>query len=892
MKNHPPKWAEKFLKWYCHTDLQEEIHGDAKELFLQRLKKDGIRKARLKYIWDVLRFFRLSNIKSPDTIQNSTLINSGMLSNYLRIVTRNLFKHKLYATINTLGLCIGILCFTLSFLYVSHEFSYESFHNKADRVYRLTQKYVNAGYDTHWARTNQNWTKGIVDEIPEVETLIRFQSYHPRNVKIGERKFRQEYSYAVDSNVFDVFDFELIAGNPKTALDQPYSVVITEKIAKKYFGDDDPMLKTVDIAPLDEAHFQAHVVTGIMKDLLGNTHLPVNMLTSINGVDQRKGWAYTYLLVKQGTSQSQLDEKIANFRDANCTWEGCENMNLPLQNISDIHLTSNLAREITQNGDLFYVYIFMAVGLFVLIVAIINFMNLSAARSLERAKEVGIRKVLGSHKNQLVVYFLFESIMFAFLACLFSFVIIQFTLPYFNYITGIQLELNLYFTLLILLIVSLITGVCAGLCPAFVLSSLKPIKVLKGTPQLSSRVSNRRFSLNKVLVSFQFAISLGLIICTLVTYQQFNYLQDKKLGFNSDQIIALPHFPSSTKALYKTFKSELLSYPGVQEVTACMDPPSKEIRDTGEVTVFGLFEGDNKPTMDIQVIDTNFVSFMNSEIIAGTNLPREIANQHFPEIKADLSNYSEYISSIRRAYLINETALRKIGWKNPEEAIGKQIAFTIGELNLKKGSIVGVVKDFHQESLKNKIDPLVMVYEPIWLNVALIKVSPENMASTLAHIEDRWDEFFPSLSFEYSFLDDLFEKLYRAERQQFQLLTLFSGLAIFVAFLGIFGLIGYSVKNRLKEIAIRKTLGASLASIMVLLGKDFIALVLPAIVLAVPLSWYAMNIWLEHFAYRIDIGFLNMLLAVVFLLTVLMVTVIVQIRKSTNFNPADTLRCE
>ncbi|MFY0653352.1 MAG: ABC transporter permease [Cyclobacteriaceae bacterium] len=890
MKIHAPKWAENFLKWYCHADLVEEIHGDAMELFQQRLATEGQTKARLKFVWDVIRFFRWSNMKIPYSNSSPTSLNSSMLSNYFKIIFRNLSKHKLYATINTLGLCIGILCFTLSFLYVSHEFSYENFHEKKDRIYRLTQHFEKD--NTHWARINQDWTVKLADEIPEVETMIRFQSYHPRNIKIGERKFRQEYSYAVDSNVFDVFDFDLLIGNPRTALSRPFTVVITEKMAKTFFSDQNPIGKEIEIAPHDEGHFERYQVTGVMKDLPSNTHLPVKMLTSINGPEKRKGWAYTYLLLKPGVTHEILGEKIVTFRNIHCKWDGCDSMNLPLQQLSDIHLTSNLAREVIPNGDIFYVYIFIAVGLFVLIVAIINFMNLSSARSIERSKEVGIRKVLGSHKKQLITYFLCESLVFAFIASVFGFAVIHLALPYFNYITGIPLELNFFETLTILISVSFLTGICAGFYPAFILSSLKPIRVLKGSPQFYSKISTSKFSLNKALVSFQFTISHALIICTLVTYQQFSYLQNKKLGFSKEQIIALPHIPSTYKGSYQTFKTELLSYPGIKGVTACMETPSREIRDIGNVTIFGMDDESHRPTMDIQVVDTNFVEFMDSKIIAGTNIPTNIASQTFGKINSDLSNYHEYVKSVRRAYLINETAMRKIGWEKPEEAIGQQIDYKIGGLHLQKGPITGVVQDFHQESLKNAIDPLVMVYEPVWLNVYLVKIDPQNISNTLAHIEKRWNEFYPALSFEYSFLDDLFAALYQSERQQFQMLTLFSGLAIFVAFLGIFGLIGYSVKNRMKEIAIRKTLGASLESLLLLLGKDFIFLVIPAIVLAIPASWYAMNMWLEHFAYRVNLSPISFIASVVLLIGILLLVVFVQIKKSSNVNPANILRNE
>lgn len=813
-----------------------------------------------------------------------------MFLNYTKIFFRKFSTQKLYSFIYLSGLIIGLSCSLLIFLYVFHELSYDKYHSKSQQIYRVTQRasYPN-GYNHHFARCPDNYINNLPTEFPEIETLIRFQHDLVTNMRVGDKKFIDKKTFKTDSNVFDVFDFKLVSGDPKTALKRPYSIVMTEKMANKYFGSENPLGKKINLSGSRENRFEDYTVTGIMQNLPEASHFQINFLISFRSLEDRAGWAYAYLLLKPNTDPSNLEQKFPDFIEKFAGEGNSENLFLHLTILTDIHLHSHLAREIEPNGDILHVYIFSIVGIFILLVACINYMNLSTARSLDRSKEVGIRKVLGAPRNQLINYFLIESLLFTVIAFLLSLILVWFLLPIFNSLVGKSLQPNVGRFLLGFFVMTLLTGLLSGSYPAFVLASFQPIFTLKGkmrTAKLSG--SFGKITIRRSLVVVQLIISIGLIACTLITFQQFNFLSNKKLGLNKDQIIAIQDVPNEVKSKFYLFKNELMQFTGITDVSASMEVPSREIRDTGPIYAEGKKEGQNTIVIDIQSIDQNFVKFMEIDLIAGKNFSPTVLNYS----KLSNSDYVAYANNKPRSYILNETAVKLIGWDSATEALGKQFSWGNVMFNFQRGPIIGVIKDYHQESLRNKIDPVVFIYEPLFFNTILIKLNPNEIDKSLTDIQQKWNEIYPDYPFEYIFLDELFERLYFSEKRQTQILSIFTAIAIFIAFMGIFGLAAYTAENRIKEIGIRKVLGASVSNILGLFVREYFIFAILAGVIVTPIVWYFLEGWLKNFAYRINIHIFVFLFATGITLLISILTVCFQSIKAAFTNPAQTLRYE
>ncbi|NIR49133.1 ABC transporter permease [candidate division KSB1 bacterium] len=813
-----------------------------------------------------------------------------MFKNYLKITLRNMLKNKVYSVINIFGLALGMACSMLIFMYIAHELSYDRYHSNADRIYRVTQKSdVPNGYNLHFARCSVNWINQLPKEYPEIETLIRFQRSRITDIKIGENKFRDRHTFKTDANVFDVFDFELIQGEPRNALSEPYSVVLTESITQKYFGEENPIGQEITFVGDTVGSAEKYKITGVLRDLPPNSHFKINFLKSFKSPEERTGWAYIYILLKPNTNAKILESKFRAFIEKHVDAEIADYAFLPLQRLTDIHLHSDLAREIEPNGNILYIYIFASVAVFIILIACINFMNLATARSLDRAREIGIRKVLGSDRTQLIGYFFCESFVFALIAFCLAIGFVELFLSDFSNLVGQSLRLNSGI-LIGFSIIALITGLVAGSYPAMVMSSFRPVSVLRGKLATTSG-SRREFSLRKALVVLQFVLSIGLIVSAFITHQQFRYIQNKNLGLNTEQTVVIPRIPDAIKENYFAFKNEITAFPGVAGVSASMEEPSREIRDTAPIYAEGMQEGEDTIVMDILPVDLNFFDFMDIEIVAGKTFPPSLMRTT-PSPSQEQQDVVNFINEQNRYYILNETAIKAIGWTKPEDALDKKFSWGNSMFNLQRGPVIGVVRDFHFTSLRNKIEPVVMVYEPIWLSTIMIKVHPENIAATLDHVEQKWNEFYPDYPFEYTFVDKLFEQLYVSEQKQTRVLGLFSGVAIFVALMGIFGLAAYTAEQRTKEIGIRKVLGATVTGIVGLLSKDFVKLVLIANVIAWPIAWYAMNRWLQNFAYRTDIDWFVFALAGGLALIIALATVSSQAIKAAVANPVDALRYE
>ncbi|MGI9542076.1 MAG: FtsX-like permease family protein [Cyclobacteriaceae bacterium] len=782
---------------------------------------------------------------------------------------------------NIVGLAIGLGITFYIALFIISELSYENMHSKADRTFRVSMHVQDDNYDTHWARVNRDWVKNMAIDIPEIKHLIRFQDYYPRLTQVGTDNYKISHAYSVDSMVFEIFDFNLLLGDPKTALAQPFSVVLTQKMARTFFGDQDPMGEEISIISTYGSKKEIFMVTGVMEDIPSNTHLPVNLLTSFSSEEERTGWAYTYVLLQKNSDLPSLEGKISEFIQRKATDEDVATVKLPLQNIKTIHLNSDLAREIKLNGKKSHLWLFGIAGLIVLIMSAINFINLNAAQSLRKLPEIGVRKVLGSARRNLVLFFFLESGIMCLIGGMLAIAFVVVSIPLFREFTPIAFSVVPLGA--IAGIVMIIIALLAGIFPALVLTDQPVVSSITGSVFFGS--SRNTISPKNLLVALQLILCITLISCTLITRSQFQFLTEKKLGFDKEQVLAVLDLTDSVKNKYNLFKEQLSKLSFVRGVTAAMQVPSTAIRDNGPIYAEGMTY-ETQPVIDVQVVDEDFIEVMGIKLLAGRNF-HKVKNPDVP--REDLL---DYLQTQPREYIVNQMALDVVGWKTPEEALGRQFSWGNGAVQLQRGPIVGVIEDFHQESLKNSIEPLVMLIEPSWTNNILIKLSGENMSEQVAAIEDIWGDHFPEFHMDYAFVDELYQKIYETEQKQLQLIYVFSALAIFIAFLGIFGLFSYALKTREKELAIRKVLGASLSSITLLLSKHFLYLALIGICIALPLTWYVMEKWLENFVYRVDIDLVNFLIAMGLTIVTLLITVSLQIKRIGQNNPASILRSD
>ena len=768
-----------------------------------------------------------------------------MLKNYLKIALRNLRKHKAYSLINVAGLAIGLACFTLIVLFVQDELSYDRYHPDADRLYRIAIEIEASEGATRNAQSPPLWTTALLESYPEVEKAVRFKP--PRQtwmVRYQDRQFSEKTWVFADSSVFEVFGVNLRRGTPETALTAPFTVVISEAMVEKYFRDEDPIGKTITI---DNQYDFA--VTGVFEDVPDNTHFHFDFLASfvsmndpqtlylLNVLEFPFPFSYNYVLLEEGATKEAFEAKMPGFIEAHVPpqfLQGGRQMRAFLQPITDIHLHSTLENEIEANGDASVVYIFLAVGLFILLIACVNFMNLATARSASRAKEVGMRKVVGAQRRHLIGQFLGESALLALVALVLAMVLVALALPTFGSLTGKAITIGTLIAptfVLALIGVALTVGLLAGSYPAFFLSAFRPAAVLKGELRAGA---GRGTWLRKGLIVFQFFISIGLIIGTGIVYNQMQYARDKKLGFDKEHVVVVQMTDPNASRHYQSFKDAVLQHPNVLNVSAGFSTPGGLI---GQATM-RPFEDSQEQSWQMLTYftDFDFVETMGMEIAAGRDFSTAFST--------DSTN----------AMLINETAARAFGWHDPNNAVGKDIVFAGN--NAQPIRVIGVVKDFHSQSVREKIAPTVIGFggqgTPQWF-FAFVRIQPGDIPGTIASLEQTFEQVIPGYAFLYSFLDEDFEKLYKSEAVLGSLLGYFALLTIFIACLGLFGLASFTAEQRTKEIGVRKTLGASVGNIIVLLSKEFTTLVVIAFVVAAPAALWAMTQWLEGFAYSMDL---------------------------------------
>jgi len=799
-----------------------------------------------------------------------------MFKNYLKIAWRNLKKNKGYSVINIGGLAIGMACFLLIAMFIQNELSYDSYHEKADIIYRVVHHSSPDNLEDRWIWGNAPVGPALKSDFSEVVEKVQFSGRSDVLLKYKERSFQEGNCFYVDASVFDVFSWPLLSGNAETALEAPYSVVLTESTAKKYFGNEDPIGKAIEGIG-GRANDGIYTVTGVMKDVPANSHFNFDLLMSMSSFYQTRpgifdAWGYvdfyTYFLVADNFDVKAFQAKMPDFLKRNRPEEEGEYYyDLSFEALPDAYLRSEASRQPGITGSLSNIYIFAIIGLFILIIACINFMNLATARSMERAKEVGVRKVIGADKKGLIYQFLSESMLMVVFSALIGLGLVVLSLPWMREITGKQFfteEIFNSFTLSLYLTTALVTGLMAGSYPAFILSGFKPSSVLKGL----FRTSQKGTSLRKGLVIFQFSLSIALIACTVIVYFQLGYMLNKNLGFDREKQLVIDfNWDGQVLDNLETIKNEFLSLPEVVSVAGSRTVPGGHFPAAG--TNIETYEGamDNFEPF-LYEVDYDFIPHYDIEMVAGRNYSRE-----FP-------------TDSTSAMVINETAARSFGYSDPSAIIGKRF-----EQWGREGKIIGVVKDFNYLSLHEKVAPLTLRYETYGKYISL-KIKSADLTTAVSNIERKWSEVAPHRPFLYSFLDQSFNSQYVADIKFKTLFTIFSFLAILIACLGLLGLATYSAMQRTKEIGVRKVLGAEASSIVALLSKDFIKLVLIAILIATPFSWYAMNKWLDVYAYRVDISWWTFVLAGGMALGIAVITVSFHAIKAANANPVKSLRTE
>jgi len=798
-----------------------------------------------------------------------------MFKNYFKTAFRGLWKNKTASAINIFGLTIGLTCCLLIALYVQHELSFDNFETNGDRITRVIMEY---SFDGSSASQKGNYTSVRVASVlkrtfPEVESAIKMTQYsrviHYGNKLIDEKKFM----YA-DSTFFNIFSFKLLQGDLRSVLSAPNDVVLTQSTAKKYFGNENPIGKVLQVG--NDSNL--YRITGIMQDCPTNSQIQCDFVASFSslGITPDYEDTYwdanytTYLLLKNKDAIHSLQAKLPAFMKKEMQGQGAT-VNFYLEPFSSIHLHSDYD-SFVPNNNIAYIYILAAVALLILIIACFTYINLSTARSLERAKEVGIRKVIGAGKGQLFIQFLGESAIVCFAAVVFSLIIASLLLPAFNELTNEQLQVSALFSILFIsfsFLVALIVSVLAGIYPALILTGFQPVKVLKG----SFKNTTSGQTLRKSLIVFQFAISVFLIVCTFIVQQQLYFIQHVKLGYDRDHVIVLP-LDDEMRNNLAVIKEQFKQNPDILSVSACSNTP---VEGGGGFSMrSALMPESEYMAVAADRVDEDYVNTVGLQIIAGRNFnPQDIK---------DVSNDDYQKKSYH--FILNESAAKQLGW-TAQEAVGKKM-FLGGD---RPGIVAGVVKDFHFESLHTPIKPFVLFPEQ-WKRELLVKVSGTHLQQTISSLEAKWKTLVPYRPFEFHFLDEDYNKLYSSETRLGTIMNLFAGIAIVLACLGLFGLSAYTAQQRFKEIGVRKVLGASVSNLVLLLSKDFIKLVVIAFIIASPVAWYVTNNWLNDFAYRIEISSWIFIATGLLAVIIALATISFQAIKAAISNPVKSLRTE
>lgn len=790
-----------------------------------------------------------------------------MLRNYLKIALRNFQRNRLASVINLLGLTIGLTSCLLIVLYIQNELSYDGFEKKGDRIARVIMEY---GFNGGGELKKGNYTSTKVAPVfkrtfPEVESAVRMD-LGQRVVSFGEKLFTENRFMYADSSFFDVFSFHLVEGDPRTALSGPGKVILTESAAKKYFGQGPAVGQVLNVGS------SPYLVTGIIQDCPGNSQIKFDLLASFSSLGENQEETYwdanytTYLLLRDAASRSVLEARLPAFMRKEMAGQGAV-INFYLESFLSIHLHS-VYRGFEPNNNIAYIYVLAAVALLILVIAGFTYINLSTARSMERAREVGVRKVMGAGKRQLFWQFIGESLLFCGLSIVISLAAATVLLPGFNTLTGAQLSQGALFSPVLLGIalgIVAVVGLLAGAYPAVILSGFQPVKVLKGAFRNTGGGAWTR----KSLIVFQFVISVFLIVSTAMVQKQLYYIRHKELGYDRSHILLLP-IDARMKGRLPLFKTEFKTNPNIRSVAVCNNTPVSI--GSGYNMRSSTMPSSQQIAVTADPIDDDYVRTLGMTLVAGEDLSAQ-------DVK-DADSLKEY------HFILNESAARELGW-TPQDAIGKKMFLD----DSRPGFVKGVVRDFHFESMHNPIKPVVL-FGRTGGRQWLIKIGGQDVSGTVAFLEKKWKELAPYRPFEYRFLDDDFNAMYQSELRLGRILDLFAGIAIVLACLGLFGLSSYAAQQRVREIGIRKVLGASVGNLVVLLSKDFVRLAGIAILVAFPLSWWAVARWLQGFAYRTSLNGDVFIMAGILTLLLTIITVSIKAIATARLTPVKNLRSE
>lgn len=869
----PPKLAAWLLERCTDLDVRYAAMGDFDELFSYRVDNDGLSSAR--------RWYWIQALKSvPSFLADSIFWKLVMLRNYFKVALRGLARQKVYSSINITGLSVGIAGFLLIFLYVADELSYDDFHENAENIYRVSQNYT-PDPGTAPLSDFQPWGSArtgpaLVADFSEITEQVRFSGHHQILLSQAENSFQEENYLYVDGNVFDVFSFDLLRGNPETALVAPGSIVLTETAATRYFNDADPMGQSI------MRDSTSWVVTGILADVPSNSHLFFDMLISMSTIEQTwpdymfDSWGYvdffTYVRLHEEASIESVEAKMPQFY-AGPNFEvtddsGSRNREYAFENLRDAYMSPTGNFQAGPKGSPANLVIFSAVAFFILLIACVNYMNLATARSSERAKEIGIRKVVGAEQTSLVSQFLSESIVFSGIAILGAFALGAAALPAYSNLAAksfVNADLFSPTMLGVAVLIVIVVGILAGSYPALFLSRFKPVSVLKGVFSTSASGT----LLRKGLVVFQFGITFALIAGAMTVYSQLNYMQSQGLGFDKDQMMTIEYgFDDAITGRTDFVRSAFMAHPSVKSVAFSRTVPGEYFPQAG-----GHVENSDGEMMEFLVnlfaVDFGYIEHFGLEMAAGRPYDRN------------------FESDLREALVINEAAVKKAGYGSNEEAIGKRF-----DQWGREGIIVGVVKDFNYVSLQERISPMSLSLMPGSSKFITLKLSTTDILTTVADMEAIFADLAPHRPFLNRFLDETFGAQYESEDRFGGILRIFAALAIFIACLGLLGLTAAVTAQRKKEIGVRKVLGASAPGIVVLLSKDFAILVALAAILASPVVYFGLNAWLDGFAFRTAVSPWTFVLAALVSLGIAMITMNYHTIKIALSNPVDSLRSE
>jgi putative ABC transport system permease protein len=810
-----------------------------------------------------------------------------MFKNYFVVGWRNFKKYKFTSSINIFGLTLGLSCCLLILTYVLSELSYDRYNVNHDRIYRVTRDFYNqnGSLSLKLSTIAPPFGPYLKNDFPDIQKITRLYGESDLVLRYQEKLFTESNAFFADENLFDVFTVKTQEGNPRDALKNPFSVMLSEETAKKYFGAEDPLGKTIRYKNLFNLK-----VTGVFASFPQHAHVHPSVLISFNTLKDttvygeqnlQTDWGnnsfFTYLLLPENYPIQNLEKQFPAFLDRHMPAKNFNGQQpskltaLHLQKLTDIHLRSHTDYEAEPSGDISRVYIFSAIALFILLIACINYMNLSTARSILRSREIGIRKVVGALREGLIAQFLTESVLITWMATLLALGLLILVAPLLERLTGQQIPLHILFSwpvLISLVFMPFVVGTLAGLYPALFMSRFPPVAILKGI----FKSGGKNVSFRQILVVSQFAISIVLIISTLVVFRQLQYVQHASLGINKDHVIILGYDDRLSKK-YTSFRDELLSYSGILDASRSTRIPSGRLLDDQNAYTLS---GDSLRPLNSEVkyigADPEYVPVFGLHIKAGRNFS--------PNYGLDTSNF-----------LINEAAVRVIGWQNAQDALGKNLQY-----GNTKGHVIGVVNDFHFESLRQQIVPMIFLLpspdQSAFYGYISVKLKGTDIASSIAHVEQVWNKFLPDVPFVYNFLDERFGHLYGSEERQGDIFMIFSIVAIFIACLGLLGLSAFIISQRVKEIGVRKVLGASVGQIVGMISNDFLRLVAIASLVAFPVAWFVMHRWLDDFAYRTSMPWWVFLVAGMLAGCIALVTISFQAIRAAQANPAKSLRTE